>query len=39
MRGTCEGMCAEYEREFRDYTSEVHPLEAVSTSSLPLWTG
>ena len=30
MRGTCETMCSEYEREFREYTREVHPFEAVS---------
>ncbi|RXK40216.1 hypothetical protein M231_02490 [Tremella mesenterica] len=28
MRGTCETMCSEYEREFREYTREVHPFEA-----------
>ncbi|WVF72644.1 hypothetical protein IAT40_007462 [Kwoniella sp. CBS 6097] len=28
MRGTCEGMCSEYEREFREYTREIHPFEA-----------
>ena len=30
MRGTCEGMCAPYEIEFREYTSDISPLEAVS---------
>ena len=29
MRGTCERMCSEYEAEFREFTGEVHPLEAV----------
>ncbi|KAK8854914.1 hypothetical protein IAR55_003653 [Kwoniella newhampshirensis] len=28
MRGTCERMCSEYEKEFREYTREVHPFEA-----------
>ncbi|WVR07384.1 hypothetical protein IAU60_004425 [Kwoniella sp. DSM 27419] len=28
MRGTCERMCSEYEREFREYTREIHPFEA-----------
>lgn len=30
MRGTCEKMCSDYEREFREWTREVHPFEAVS---------
>ncbi|WWC71700.1 uncharacterized protein I206_105658 [Kwoniella pini CBS 10737] len=30
MRGTCETMCSEYEREFRDFTREVHPFERAS---------
>ena len=30
MKGTCERMCSEYEREFREYTREIHPFEAVS---------
>jgi hypothetical protein len=30
MRGTCTGMCAAFEMEFREYTGEVNPLEAVS---------
>nr|XP_018261336.1 uncharacterized protein I303_05773 [Kwoniella dejecticola CBS 10117]OBR83494.1 hypothetical protein I303_05773 [Kwoniella dejecticola CBS 10117] len=29
MRGTCETMCSEYEREFRDFTREVHPFERL----------
>ncbi|KAL1408742.1 actin cytoskeleton and mitosis protein [Vanrija albida] len=29
MRGTCEDMCPEYEREFREYTREIHPFEAL----------
>lgn len=29
MRGTCEQMCADFEMEFREYTGEVNPLEAV----------
>lgn len=29
MRGTCERMCSDYEAEFREFTGEVHPLEAV----------
>ncbi|KAL7423449.1 actin cytoskeleton and mitosis protein [Cryptotrichosporon argae] len=29
MRGTCEAMCCEYEREFREYTKEIHPFEAT----------
>ncbi|WWD18937.1 hypothetical protein CI109_103393 [Kwoniella shandongensis] len=28
MRGTCQRMCSEYEKEFREYTREVHPFEA-----------
>lgn len=31
MRGTCEGMCSEYEIEFREFTREIHPFEAVCT--------
>lgn len=31
MRGTCERMCSEYEREFREYTREIHPFESVSS--------
>ena len=34
MRGTCERMCSDYEREFREYTREIHPFEAVY---LPFW--
>lgn len=30
MRGSCEGMCSEYEMEFREFTKEIHPFEAVS---------
>lgn len=30
LRGTCERMCSEYETEFREYTKEIHPFEAVS---------
>ncbi|WVN90162.1 uncharacterized protein L203_105398 [Cryptococcus depauperatus CBS 7841] len=30
MRGTCEKMCSDYEREFREYTREIHPFEAGS---------
>ncbi|KAE8542713.1 hypothetical protein D1P53_001495 [Cryptococcus gattii VGV] len=29
MRGTCEKMCSDYEREFREWTREVHPFEAT----------
>ncbi|GMK59099.1 hypothetical protein CspeluHIS016_0701140 [Cutaneotrichosporon spelunceum] len=29
LRGTCEDMCSEYEREFREYTREIHPFEAT----------
>ena len=29
MRGTCERMCSDYEREFREYTREIHPFESV----------
>ncbi|WVQ82032.1 hypothetical protein IAT38_004160 [Cryptococcus sp. DSM 104549] len=28
LRGTCEGMCCEYEMEFRESTQDVHPFEA-----------
>ncbi|WRT68245.1 uncharacterized protein IL334_005221 [Kwoniella shivajii] len=31
MRGTCEMMCSEYEREFREYTREVHPFEKIGS--------
>ncbi|WWD02476.1 hypothetical protein V865_000516 [Kwoniella europaea PYCC6329] len=31
MRGTCEMMCSEYEREFREYTREVHPFEKMGS--------
>ncbi|WWC90845.1 uncharacterized protein L201_005782 [Kwoniella dendrophila CBS 6074] len=31
MRGTCEKMCSEYEREFREYTREVHPFEKMGS--------
>ena len=36
MRGTCERMCSDYEREFREYTREVHPFESVCPLSLDL---
>ncbi|CAK9782810.1 hypothetical protein CC85DRAFT_312724 [Cutaneotrichosporon oleaginosum] len=29
LRGTCEDMCSLYEREFREYTREIHPFEAT----------
>lgn len=29
MRGTCEAMCSDYEREFREWTREVHPFERI----------
>ncbi|ORX38670.1 SAC3/GANP/Nin1/mts3/eIF-3 p25 family-domain-containing protein [Kockovaella imperatae] len=29
MKGTCEQMCSDYEREFREYTREIHPFEAA----------
>ena len=29
MRGTCEDKCAEYEREFREFTGEINPYERV----------
>ena len=29
MRGTCERMCSEYERRFREFTREIHPFEYV----------
>jgi hypothetical protein len=29
LRGTCERMCSEYETEFREFTKEIHPFEAV----------
>jgi hypothetical protein len=39
MRGTCERMCSDYEREFREWTREVHPFERVSRVRLKtsLW--
>jgi hypothetical protein len=32
MRGSCLRMCSDYEREFREYTREVHQFEEVSLS-------
>jgi hypothetical protein len=29
LRGECEGMCTEYEMEFREFTKEIHPFEQV----------
>ncbi|TYJ54021.1 hypothetical protein B9479_005355 [Cryptococcus floricola] len=29
LRGTCESMCSDYEREFREWTREVHPFEST----------
>ncbi|ODO06556.1 hypothetical protein I350_03911 [Cryptococcus amylolentus CBS 6273] len=29
LRGTCERMCSDYEREFREWTREVNPFEAT----------
>jgi len=36
LRGTCEGMCNEYEIEFREFTKEIHPFEAVCHLP-PVW--
>lgn len=33
MRGTCEEKCAEYEREFREFTGEINPYERVRRRS------
>lgn len=32
MRGTCEAMCSEYEREAREFKHEVNIFEAVNFS-------